>query len=123
MIVLTFLVRRRPDMPEDEFHRYWREEHGPLVASHAASLGIRRYSQLHATNSAIGVAVAQSRECTPTEWDGAALVWFDGEDALMAAGKTPEGQAAGLALLEDERRFLDLPRCQIFLSTDHAVVG
>jgi uncharacterized protein (TIGR02118 family) len=123
MMVITFLVRRRPDVPDAEFHRYWREEHGPLVASHAEALGIRRYSQLHNLDSPIGAAVAQSRECEPTTWDGIALVWFDDEASLIAATTTPEGGAAGAALLEDERRFLDLPRCQIFLSEDHAVIG
>jgi uncharacterized protein (TIGR02118 family) len=122
MIVITFLLRRRPEMSSDEFHRYWREQHGPLVASHAHTLGIRRYSQLHATDSPIGAGIAQSRDCRPSEWDGIALVWFDSEDALVAAGATPEGQAAGVALLEDERRFIDLPRCQLFLSDDHSVV-
>jgi uncharacterized protein (TIGR02118 family) len=122
MIVITFLLRRRPDMPAAEFHRYWREQHGPLVASHAHTLGIRRYSQLHATESPMGTAIAQSRDCEPSDWDGVALVWFDSEDALVSAGATPEGQAAGIALLEDERRFLDLARCQLFLSDDHSVV-
>jgi uncharacterized protein (TIGR02118 family) len=122
MIVITFLLRRRPDMPAEEFHRYWREQHGPLVASHAHTLGIRRYSQLHATDSPIGAGIAQSRRCEPSDWDGIALVWFDSEDALVAAGATAEGQAAGVALLEDERRFIDLPRCELFLSEDHSVV-
>ena len=122
MVVITFLLQRRPDMSSTEFHRYWREQHGPLVASHAHTLGIRRYSQLHATDSPTGAAIAQSRGCRPAEWDGIALVWFDSEDALVAAGATPEGQAAGIELLEDERRFIDLPRCQLFLSDDHSVV-
>jgi len=123
MIVITFLVRRRPDVPAEEFHRYWRDEHGPLVASYAPALAIRRYSQLHALDSPIGTAVSQSRTCEPTSWDGIALVWFDDEASLIAGSTTPEGQAAGAALLEDERRFLDLPRCQIFLSEDHVVIG
>ena len=122
MIVITFLLRRRPDLPADEFHRYWREQHGPLVASHAHTLGVRRYSQLQATDSPMGAAIAASRNCERSDWDGVALVWFDSEDALIAAGATEAGQAAGAALLEDERRFLDLERCQLFLSEDHSVV-
>jgi hypothetical protein len=34
----------------------------------------------------------------------------------------PEGQAAGAALLEDERRFLDLERCAIWFTDDHPIV-
>ncbi len=123
MIAITFLLRRRAGMTPDEFHRYWREQHGPLVASYATALGVRRYIQLHATDAATGAVVAQSRGCEPCDWDGVALVWFDSEDALGATAATPEGRAAGTALLEDERRFLDLERCQLFISDDHTVVG
>lgn len=122
MIVITFLLRRRADISSEEFHRYWREHHGPLVASHAHTLGVRRYSQLHATASPFGATISQTRDCEPSDWDGVALVWFDSEDALIAAGATPEGQAASDALLEDERRFIDLTRSQLFLSDDHSVV-
>ena len=123
MVVITFLLRRRPEMSDAEFHTYWREQHGPLVASHAAALGIRRYVQLHTIDSPVGAAVAASRDCAPHEWDGIALVWFDSEAALVEAAATAVGRAAGAALLEDERKFLDLARCELFLSEDHSVIG
>lgn len=122
MIVITFLLRRRPEIEAAEFHRYWRDEHGPLVARHAPVLGIRRYSQLH-TLDGVGAAIAQSRGCEPSDYDGVALVWFDSVDALAAGATSPEGTAAGIELLEDERRFLDLEHCQLWLAEDHAVVG
>ena len=123
MIVLTFLLRRLPELSAEEFHRYWRDEHGPLVASRAGALGIRRYVQLHATGSPIGAAVAESRGCAEPEWDGEAVLWFDSEAALIEAASTEAGLAADAALLEDERRFLDLPRCELFLNDEHVVVG
>ena len=122
MIVITFLLRRRAELSTAAFHQYWREQHGPLVASHAGALGIRRYMQLHATNSPAGSAIAESRGCAPHVWDGIALVWFDSEEQLGRAAATAEGQAAAAALLEDERRFLDLARCQLFISEDHTLV-
>ena len=61
MIVITFLLRRRPELSAVEFHAYWRDRHGPLVASRAGALGIRRYMQLHATDSPVGAAIAESR--------------------------------------------------------------
>jgi uncharacterized protein (TIGR02118 family) len=123
MIVITFLLRRAPGMTADEFHRYWRQRHGPLVAGHAAVLGIRRYSQLHTTASPMGAPIAESRGCEPADYDGIALVWFDSEESLAASASTPEGVTAAAALLEDERRFLDLPRCQLWISDDHPLVG
>jgi uncharacterized protein (TIGR02118 family) len=124
MITLVFLLRRLPELPVGEFHRYWRDEHGPLVREHAAALGIRRYSQLHntAASTPLTEAVRASRGAEPADYDGVALVWFDGLDALAQAASTSEGQAAGAALLEDERRFLDLERCVIWLTDDHPIV-
>ena len=122
MIVITFLLRRRADLSAVEFHHYWRDHHGPLVASHARVLGIRRYMQLHATDSPVGTAIAESRGCAPHVWDGIALVWFDSEEQLGRAAATADGQAAASALLEDERRFLDLAQCELFISEDHTLV-
>jgi uncharacterized protein (TIGR02118 family) len=122
VIVITFLLRRRAELSAVEFHRYWRERHGPLVASKAGVLGIRRYMQLHAMDSPVGAAIAESRGCAPREWDGIALVWFDSEDQLGRAAETAEGQAAAAALLEDERQFLDLAQCELFISEDHTLV-
>jgi hypothetical protein len=122
LIVITFLLRRRSELSAVEFHDYWREHHGSLVASHASALGIRRYMQLHATDSPVGTAIAESRGCAPHFWDGIALVWFDNEEQLGRAAATAEGQVAAAALLEDEQRFLDLPECELFMSEDHTLV-
>jgi uncharacterized protein (TIGR02118 family) len=124
MVVVSFLLRRRAELAPDEFHAYWRDIHGPLVASHAETLGIRRYVQLHTLDSAVGAAVAASRSCEDTDWDGVALIWFDHEAAIVEAATANEaGQAAAAALYEDEQRFLDLERCELFLSEDHVLVG
>ena len=40
MIKLTFCLRRLPHLSREEFQRYWREQHAPLVAKHAKTLGI-----------------------------------------------------------------------------------
>lgn len=122
MVTLVFLLRRRPEMPVEEFHRYWRDEHGPMVRKHAAALGIRRYSQLHTAATPLTEAVRTSRGAEPADYDGVALVWFDSLDALAHGAATPEGQAAGAALLEDERRFLDRERCVIWLTDDDPIV-
>ncbi len=47
MVKLVFCVRRRPDIGAGEFHRYWRDVHGPLVAGVAPALGIRRLRRVH----------------------------------------------------------------------------
>ena len=67
-------------------------------------------------------AIRASREA-PEMYDGVAELWWDSLDDLMAPGQTEEGRAAGLALLEDEREFIDLPRSPLWLSEEKAIIG
>ena len=60
MLKLVFCLHRLPHLSREEFQRYWREEHGPLVRRHAEVLGIARYVQSHALG---GEADAALRAC------------------------------------------------------------
>ena len=122
MIKLVFALRRRPDLTREEFQTYWREQHAPLVASHAETLGIRRYVQVHTLPDVLHAALRDSRGA-PEAYDGVAELWFDSIEALGAAVVSDEGRAAALALLEDERRFIDHARSPLWLADEHAVVG
>jgi uncharacterized protein (TIGR02118 family) len=121
MVKLLFCLVRRSDLDEAAFHRYWQDEHGPLVRTHAAALGIRRYVQSHAAHPAFSAALAATREA-PAGYDGVAELWLDSLEALATATATPEGAAAGAALLEDERRFIDHARSPIFVVEEHQVI-
>lgn len=69
-------VVRRPDLGVEEFHRYWREHHGPLAARIAP---IRRYVQSHAAD-----------DPRTRAYDGIASTWFDDTDAMRASAATEE---------------------------------
>ena len=122
MIKIVFCLRRRTDLSRDEFQEYWRNTHAPLVQSHAAALGIRRYVQVHSVDDAISTAVSGSRH-SPEPFDGVAELWLDSLDALIASGSSEAGRVAAAALLEDERRFIDLERSPLFLAEEHVVIG
>jgi uncharacterized protein (TIGR02118 family) len=47
MIKLTCLVRRKDGMSPEDFHAYWRDRHGPLVASTKSGSHVLRYEQHH----------------------------------------------------------------------------
>ena len=121
MVHLIFCLRRLPHLSRDEFQRYWRETHAPLVQRYATLLGIKRYVQAHTINPPLSQGIAAARNA-PDPYDGVAELWFDLE-VLAASSATPERMQAGMALLEDERRFIDLPRSPIFLAEDHVVIG
>ena len=124
MIKLTFCLHRLPSLSRDEFQRYWREQHAPLVASHAATLRIRRYVQMHslADGDPVNAGLRASRG-GPEDYDGVAELWWDSLDDLAAAAPSEEGRAASLAPLEDERRFIDLARSPLWLGREHVVIG
>jgi uncharacterized protein (TIGR02118 family) len=121
MIKIVFCLRRRPELSREEFQTYWRTTHAPLVRSHGDALGIRRYVQVHSIDDAISTAVAGSRH-SPEPFDGVAELWLDSLDALVAAGSSDAGRAAAAALLEDERRFIDLEHSPLFLAEEHVII-
>jgi hypothetical protein len=107
---IVFLLRRRPELTRDEFQRIWWEEHGPLVASHAATLGIVRYQQVHTTGD--------HRPQALPAFDGSAELWVD---PSAATGTSEQQAAAAAALLADERRFIDLTASPIWVAQEQLV--
>jgi uncharacterized protein (TIGR02118 family) len=122
MIKLVFTLRRREGMTREEFQRYWREEHASLVKRHAEALQIRRYVQVHARETDLDEAIAGPRGTEPGFYDGVAELWWDSLEALAAAFSSEPGRAAGQELLEDEQRFIDLPRSPLWLGEENVVI-
>jgi len=121
MLKLVFCLKRLPHLSRAEFQRYWRETHAPLVRSHAGALGIRRYVQLHTADDVVNDGLRASRGGPPA-YDGVAELWWDSAEALGAAVVSPAGCAASTALLEDERRFIDLAASPLFVGEEHEIV-
>lgn len=122
MVKLTFALRRLSHLSREEFQRYWLEQHGPLVRSHAEVLGIRRYVQTHTLDDAFQVALIASRGA-PEPYDGVAELWYDSLEAIAAAVSTNEGRAASIALLEDERRFIDHAASPLWFGEEHEIIA
>jgi uncharacterized protein (TIGR02118 family) len=122
MVKLIFCLRRRDDITEEEFHRYWRHEHGPLVERHASTLGIRRYVQLHTTSAPVNDLLASTRHAPPP-YDGVAELWFDDPESLVRSAGTEAGMAAAAELARDEARFIDHERSPLFVAEEHPVIG
>ena len=121
MIKLTFAVRRRSDVEPAEFHRYWIDQHGPLVRSLQSVLGIRRYVQTHRLETPMNDLLRASRRALEP-FEGVAELWWDDLDALVAATSSTEGSAAGRTLLEDEARFIDLEHSALWLGQETEII-
>lgn len=68
------------------------------------------------------MAIQASRGTQAVDFDGCAELWWDSLDAHLAARKTPEGAKALQLLIEDERRFVDLGRSQLWYGTERSII-
>ena len=121
MIKLVFCLRRKEGMTLEAFQRYWYDKHGPLVRKHGEALRIRRYVQLHTRDTAMSASLREGRG-SPEGYDGVAELWWDSVEDLQDAFETPEGQAAGAELLEDERKFIDLSQSPLWIADERPVI-
>lgn len=122
MIKLTYCLRRLPHLSREDFQCYWRDIHAPLVAKHAATLGIVKYEQVHTGFDAMNDAIRASRG-GPEPYDGIAELWFESEASMQAAAQNPGVAEAARELLEDERNFIDLANSPLWYNRVDTIVG
>ena len=112
MIRITFPLRRKQDLSFEEFQSYWLDRHGPLVASVAKQLNIARYVQVHTITDPDEEQPEAQRGRMQKPYDGVAELWFESLETLKQDSGNGSVEAdvveAGAALLEDERKFIDL---------------
>ncbi len=99
MLKVVVLLARREGMSREEFERYWRERHLPLVAKIP---GLRRL---------VLNRVLPDPNGSPPTFDAVVEDWFDDRQALSAAAASPEWQA----VVADAPNSLDMARFQILV--------
>ena len=123
MLKLTYCLHRLPSLTREEFRRYWRERHAPLVKAAAPHLGIARYIQCHSEDHPLIAASAAARGIEgdhSNTFDGVAEIWIEDSDEV-----DPSEEAARHAaiLLEDEGNFIDFTRSRMFATRENVVIG
>ncbi len=120
MIKFVYCVRKKEGASEEEFYRYWKENHGPLVKSFSETMGSLKYVQSHTIDTVMNDVGREVRGMRPA-YDGITEVWFESEEALNAMLQTDKGKAANKALIEDEARFCHFAECSVFLTKEHVI--
>jgi len=105
MIKVVVLLSRRTDMGHDDFERYFRESHLPLVAKMP---GLRRL---------VVNWVAADPSGPPPEHDVVAEDWFDDAQAMEAAFASPEGKE----VVDDAPNFLDMSRFRLMVGREEEI--
>jgi uncharacterized protein (TIGR02118 family) len=120
VLKLTFCLRRLPTLSLAEFQDYWLNKHGPLVRSLQPALGMVRYVQLHRLPGDLADGMRRVRGA-PEPYDGVAELWWESEESYRAARRNSAAREAGRELLEDEAKFIDLPRSPLWLSREEVI--
>ncbi|MGH7840348.1 MAG: EthD family reductase [Candidatus Binataceae bacterium] len=109
MLHVHYFITRLAKLNDAEFHRYWRETHGPIAARIKQ---LRRYVQSHRI-AAPGIVGSAS------PYDGEAEVIVDSLEAMAELRESKEYLDGALA---DERNFIDLKRVEWMVTKDHVII-
>jgi len=123
MFKLLVLMKKLPHLSDEEFRRFWLEEHGPIVRRNATARKIARYVQLHPAFGNALQGVVERRGGSVVPFDGVAEICWDSIEDMHAANASEEGGRAAMEIVEHERQFLELPRLQFFLGEEHIFKG
>lgn len=112
MVKLVICVKKKPGMDLQEFHKYWRENHGALYTTLPfISKYVRKYNQCHT------VAEAYANNAAP--YDGVAELWFDSYKAIDAFLTDPQYLAI---VRPDEKKFCDFEKMLFFVTNVETVI-
>ena len=89
---LSFIMGRRPDMTEVEFHRYWRHEH----VRHAHTDGMLGYHQFHG-EPVLSAALADAAGFARSDVDGIAECYLESVAGFSANPPTDRGDRVNFA--------------------------
>ena len=120
MIKLVYVIRKRQEISEQEFHEYWLKTHGPLVRGFAKAMRAKKYVQSHTVSEDVGRQIRGSRKMTEA-YDGITEVWWDSLEDFSGGGDRQQNEEAARALLQDESKFIDFERSSIFLTEEHEI--
>jgi uncharacterized protein (TIGR02118 family) len=124
MIRLAYLLRRKTGTSRADFQKYWRENHGPLVASHARTLNVLRYVQVHTIlEEDQNEQLPGARGKMEKPYDGVAELWWTSREEAASAHGSSRGQAAAQELLQDEAKFIDLPSSPLWFGYEYPQVN
>jgi uncharacterized protein (TIGR02118 family) len=121
MIKLVYVVKKRADVSEKDFHEYWLKKHGPLVRSFAKAIRAKKYVQSHTVSEDAGRQIRSTRPGMTETYDGITEVWWDTIEDFNSVTNPDDSAKAARALLEDESRFIDFERSSIFMTEEHAI--
>jgi uncharacterized protein (TIGR02118 family) len=121
-VKFVYILRKLAQLPAEQFHHYWRENHGPLVKSFHPTMKVRRYIQSHTVFDDIN-RYMQSQRSRIDYYDGVAELWWDSVQTYVTESQESPHANANRALFEDESKFIDHSKSPMFLTKEWVFVN
>jgi hypothetical protein len=119
-VKVTYLLAKRHDLTQTACHTTWLNDHGPLVASFAGILNMAKYVQSHTIEPETNATFQAGKGYAPP-LDGVTEVWIPSLRVLEQGGGTQAERDASMALVIDERRFVEMGQSRCFLTREHVI--
>jgi uncharacterized protein (TIGR02118 family) len=114
MVKLIICAKRKPGTTHEDFSRYWREHHGPLVKSVPEFIRhVRKYVQCQIVSNSVPLGATFG-------YDGVAELWFESIDELQRAFNEPRYLEI---IRPDELKFVDIANCISFVTEEIPIHG
>ncbi|KAK7033248.1 hypothetical protein R3P38DRAFT_3186788 [Favolaschia claudopus] len=109
---IVTLVKRKPGMTREEFHKYWAGTHRELFTSlEITKKNLLKYEQAHTSDAALKqMAEAFGVPIMESEWDGIGVCEAESYDKILEIFHSEEFQKIAEP---DADNFMDRPRCQL----------
>jgi len=116
MVKVSIMVKRKPGMRPAEFHRYWKDVHGPLALGVPEFMRhFRKYVQCHPIADAFA-----DMPGALSPYDGIAELWADNLDEVRRAFAEPRYLEV---IRPDEEQFADLANCVVMVTEEVPMKG
>jgi len=110
VVKLICFLKRKPGMSPEEFHAYWRDHHGPLVASTKSGSHVLRYEQ--------NPRALKDYRRDDQGFDGVTEQWFASLEDFYASLAEDDYRLID----EDIQKFLDVDNLAFIMTEEPRVV-
>jgi hypothetical protein len=122
MIKVVYCMRRRADLSEPEFQRYWKEVHAPMLIERSRELRLAAYVQTSRTASPFSPRVERSG-ALDLPYDGVAELYWANEEDMRYAFESADALAIQRLLAADERNFIAHARSARWVAKEFAPIA
>jgi len=121
MIKVVYCIRRRAGLSAQDFQRYWKEVHAPMLIERSAVLRLAAYVQTSPVTSPYSARVERPG-VLDAPFDGIAELYWANEQDMRHAFEGAEALCLQRKLAEDEVNFIDPARSARWIATETAPI-